>query len=135
MDSPADDDTSGQGLRHGRRALTRFRGWAPDGSRPLPLLNVAASAPGAHHPWCPAHTLQPGSFSPMTLPPDQFLRNDGRDPATLRPVRFRWDPMGFALSSVTVEAGRTCVLCSVCVEEEVPRWVVGGRRWRGDRWR
>jgi ribonuclease PH len=66
----------------------------------------------------------------MTLPPDQFLRNDGRDPATLRPVRFRWDPMGFALSSVTVEAGRTCVLCSVCVEEEVPRW----RRGSGSGW-
>ena len=34
--------------------------------------------------------------------------------------------MGFALASVTIEAGRTQVLCSVCVEEEVPRWRRGG---------
>jgi ribonuclease PH len=38
--------------------------------------------------------------------------------------------MGFALASVTVEAGRTRVLCSVCVEEEVPAWRRGsGRGW------
>jgi len=38
--------------------------------------------------------------------------------------------MGFALASVTIEAGRTQVLCSVCVEEEVPRW----RRGAGQGW-
>jgi ribonuclease PH len=38
--------------------------------------------------------------------------------------------MGFALSSVTIEAGRTKVLCSVCHEEEVPRW----RRGSGCGW-
>ena len=38
--------------------------------------------------------------------------------------------MGFALASVTVAAGRTRVLCSVCLEEEVPRWRRGsGRGW------
>jgi len=36
--------------------------------------------------------------------------------------------MGFALASLTVEAGRTRVLCSVCLEEEVPRWRRGGGR-------
>ena len=57
-------------------------------------------------------------------------RHDGRQAAELRPVRFLWDPMGFALASVTVEAGRTRVLCSVCVEEEVPAW----RRGSGQGW-
>jgi ribonuclease PH len=38
--------------------------------------------------------------------------------------------MGFALSSVTIEAGQTRVLCSVCVEDDVPRW----RRGSGVGW-
>ena len=63
----------------------------------------------------------------MTLPPGPAgPRHDGRSADQLRPVRFHWDPMGFALASVTIEAGRTQVLCSVCVEEEVPRWRRGG---------
>lgn len=57
-------------------------------------------------------------------------RRDGRQPDELRPVRFHWDPMGFALSSVTIEAGATRVLCSVCLEEGVPRWRAGsGQGW------
>jgi ribonuclease PH len=45
-------------------------------------------------------------------------------------VRFEWDPMGFALSSVLVHAGRTRVLCAVTLQEEVPRWLKGsGRGW------
>jgi len=59
---------------------------------------------------------------------DDDLRHDGRQATELRPVRFLWDPMGFALASVTIEAGRTRVLCSVCVEEEVPRWRRGSRQ-------
>ena len=57
-------------------------------------------------------------------------RHHGRPSDALRPVRFHWDPMGFALSSVTIEAGQTRVLCSVCVEDDVPRW----RRGSGDGW-
>ncbi len=57
-------------------------------------------------------------------------RRDGRLASDLRPVRFHWDPMGFALSSVTVETGSTRVLCSVCLEEGVPRWRTGsGLGW------
>ena len=38
--------------------------------------------------------------------------------------------MGFALSSVTVYTGRTAVICSVCLEESVPRWRQGsGKGW------
>ena len=60
----------------------------------------------------------------------QERRWDGRQADQLRPVRFHWDPMGFALSSVTIEAGSTRVLCSVCLEEGVPRWRTGsGKGW------
>jgi ribonuclease PH len=38
--------------------------------------------------------------------------------------------MGFALSSVTVHTGRTAVICSVCLEESVPKWRQGsGKGW------
>jgi ribonuclease PH len=38
--------------------------------------------------------------------------------------------MGFALSSVTVHTGRTAVICSVCLEEGVPKWRQGsGKGW------
>ncbi len=57
-------------------------------------------------------------------------RSDGRSPSDLRPTRFDWDPMGFALSSVTVHTGRTAVICSVCLEEGVPKWRQGsGKGW------
>ena len=57
-------------------------------------------------------------------------RRDGRTASELRPTRFDWDPMGFALSSVTVHTGRTAVICSVCLEEGVPKWRQGsGRGW------
>jgi ribonuclease PH len=57
-------------------------------------------------------------------------RRDGRAADALRPVHFDWDPMGFALASVTIAAGRTRVLCSVCLDGEVPRW----RRGSGQGW-
>jgi ribonuclease PH len=66
----------------------------------------------------------------VTSAPAGPIRNDGRGADTLRPVQVLWDPMGFALSSVTFAAGRTRVLCSVCLEEEVPRW----RRGSGSGW-
>jgi ribonuclease PH len=60
----------------------------------------------------------------------QPLRRDGRSAPQLRPTRFDWDPMGFALSSVTVHTGRTAVICSVCVEDGVPKWRQGsGKGW------
>ena len=57
-------------------------------------------------------------------------RADGRRPDALRPFEVSWDPMGFALSSLIVRTGRTAVLCSVCLEEKVPRWRKGeGLGW------
>ena len=48
----------------------------------------------------------------------------------LRPFSVTWNPMGFALSSLVVHTGRTAVLCSVCLEDKVPRWRKGeGLGW------
>ena len=61
---------------------------------------------------------------------DAHARSDGRGAAELRPTRFSWDPMGFALSSVTVHTGRTAVICSVCLDDGVPKWRQGsGKGW------
>ena len=57
-------------------------------------------------------------------------RTDGRRPEQLRPLPVTWNPMGFALSSLVVHTGRTAVLCSVCLEDKVPRWRKGeGLGW------
>ncbi len=57
-------------------------------------------------------------------------REDGRSEAALRDFNIEWDPMGFALSSVIVQTGRTAVLCSISVEDSVPRWLKGqGKGW------
>ncbi|MFM8526069.1 MAG: ribonuclease PH [Cyanobacteriota bacterium] len=83
----------------------------------------------------PAHpgaAQDPGQDSPSApgQKGDRTARRDGRRPSELRPVRFDWDPMGFALSSVTIAAGSTRVLCSVCLEDRVPRWRAGsGQGW------
>jgi ribonuclease PH len=72
----------------------------------------------------------PASADSPTPPASPGARSDGRSPDSLRPTRFDWDPMGFALSSVTVHTGRTAVICSVCLEEGVPRWRKGsGQGW------
>ncbi len=57
-------------------------------------------------------------------------RADGRQANALRPFEVSWNPMGFALSSLIVRTGKTAVLCSVCLEESVPRWRQGqGKGW------
>ncbi len=58
------------------------------------------------------------------------FRADGRKSDQLRPFNVSWDPMVFALSSLIVSTGKTSVLCSVSVEEGVPRWRMGeGLGW------
>jgi ribonuclease PH len=57
-------------------------------------------------------------------------RADGRRPEELRPVEFVRDYTTFAAGSVLVRMGRTVVLCTASVAEEVPRWMRGsGRGW------
>ena len=57
-------------------------------------------------------------------------RSDGRCANDLRNFAVNWNPMGFALSSLIVRTGQTAVLCSVCLDDSVPRWRQGaGLGW------
>jgi ribonuclease PH len=56
------------------------------------------------------------------------VRNDGRNPEDLRPLTFDRDFTVMAPGSVLVSAGRTRVLCTASVEEDVPRWMRGTKR-------
>jgi ribonuclease PH len=58
------------------------------------------------------------------------LRIDGREPDELRPVELVRDYTVFAAGSVLIRMGRTLVLCTASVAEEVPRWMRNtGRGW------
>jgi ribonuclease PH len=58
------------------------------------------------------------------------LRADGRRADQLRPVQFQLDFTRNPLASVLCEFGSTVVLCTVCNEETVPRFLKGtGRGW------
>lgn len=57
-------------------------------------------------------------------------RPDGRAADELRPISFERDFTESSLGSVLVAFGRTRVLCTASVEEDVPRWLRGkGRGW------
>src|SRR3954463_12360895 len=58
------------------------------------------------------------------------VRRDGRSPEDLRPITFERDYTEFAAGSVLVSMGKTRVLCTASVEEDVPRWMRGsGKGW------
>ncbi len=58
------------------------------------------------------------------------MRNDGRQPDQLRPLSFKRRYTRQAPGSVLVRMGRTTVLCTCCVEEAVPSFLVGaGKGW------
>jgi ribonuclease PH len=58
------------------------------------------------------------------------MRRDGRRPEELRPLRLSLDFTDNPLASVLCELGRTKVLCTVCAEESVPRFLQGaGQGW------
>jgi ribonuclease PH len=57
-------------------------------------------------------------------------RADGRAPDQLRPITFERDFTEMADGSVLVSFGRTRVLCTASVDEDVPRWMKGsGKGW------
>jgi ribonuclease PH len=57
-------------------------------------------------------------------------RPDGRAPDELRPIVLERDFTDQADGSVLVSFGRTRVLCTASVEEDVPRWMKGsGKGW------
>jgi len=64
----------------------------------------------------------------MDLTPEP--RADGRRPDELRPISFERDFTDMASGSVLVSFGRTRVLCTASLEEDVPRWMRG----RGTGW-
>jgi ribonuclease PH len=58
------------------------------------------------------------------------LRADGRTPDQSRTLSFERDFTEMALGSVLVSFGRTRVLCTASVQEDVPRWLRGsGKGW------
>ena len=60
----------------------------------------------------------------------ETARVDGRAADELRPVSFERDFTTFAAGSVLVAFGRTRVLCTASIDEDVPRWLRGsGRGW------
>jgi len=57
-------------------------------------------------------------------------REDGRRPDQLRPLVFEPDYLEQPHGSVLISQGRTKVLCTAMVQEEVPRWLRNqGRGW------
>ena len=57
-------------------------------------------------------------------------RADGRRTDEARPLTFERDFTAMAAGSVLVSFGRTVVLCTASVEEDVPRWLRGtGKGW------
>lgn len=57
-------------------------------------------------------------------------RSYGRSPAEARPVSFQRGYTEFAAGSVLVSFGRTKVLCTASIDEDVPRWMKGsGKGW------
>ncbi len=57
-------------------------------------------------------------------------RADGRTPDQSRPLSFQRDFTEMASGSVLVSFGRTVVLCTASVEQDVPRWLRGtGKGW------
>jgi ribonuclease PH len=58
------------------------------------------------------------------------MRADGRAPDQLRPITFARDFTEMAAGSCLVSFGRTQVLCTASIDEDVPRWMRG----RGTGW-
>ena len=58
------------------------------------------------------------------------MRVDGRQADQLREISFERDFTAQAAGSVLVRAGRTVVLCTATIDEDVPRWMRGsGKGW------
>ena len=59
-----------------------------------------------------------------------MARPDGRTDDELRPITFERDFTEMADGSCLVTFGRTRVLCTASVDEDVPRWMRGtGKGW------
>jgi ribonuclease PH len=58
------------------------------------------------------------------------MRQDGRKPEQLRPLSFQRRFTGQAPGSVLARMGKTAVLCTCSIQEEVPEFLIGtGKGW------
>ncbi|WP_420453196.1 ribonuclease PH [Ilumatobacter sp.] len=57
-----------------------------------------------------------------------MTRPDGRRPDELRPITFERDFTEMAEGSALVSFGRTRVLCTASIDDDVPRWMRGSRK-------
>lgn len=58
------------------------------------------------------------------------MREDGRQPDELRPLKFTPGFIPCAAGSCLVEAGRTRVICTASIDTDLPKWLAGsGRGW------
>ena len=58
------------------------------------------------------------------------MRNDGRTSDSLRPLKIQTGVSDYAEGSVIIECGRTRVLCTATVENQLPKWLQGqGQGW------
>ncbi len=58
------------------------------------------------------------------------MRHDGRTNSALRPITLKRQFTRPAAGSVLITSGRTTVLCTASVDEQVPPWMTGqGRGW------
>ena len=72
----------------------------------------------------------PARRSPYEDAEELMPRPDGRAADELRPITFERDYTEIAAGSVLVSFGRTRVLCTASVDEDVPRWMRGsGKGW------
>ena len=53
------------------------------------------------------------------------MRPDGRQPDELREITIERDFTDAANGSILLRAGRTMVLCTAYVDDDVPRWMRG----------
>ena len=60
-----------------------------------------------------------------------FMRHDGRKPDELRPIKIKRRFTRSAPGSVLMQAGRTTVLCTADVADDVPPWMKGQGRGAG----
>lgn len=59
-----------------------------------------------------------------------MARPDGRESNQLRPLTFERDYTEMSAGSVLVSFGKTRVLCTASIDEDVPRWMKGsGKGW------
>src|SRR5438132_1633855 len=115
-------DARAQGHRERRRApgclpfsLDRRPGFVPRAGPPLPPVPDRRGR--ARH----ARTTRGGS---------SVTRSDERRPDELRPLTFEVDYLEQPHGSVLVTQGKTKVLCTAMIQEEVPRWLRNqGRGW------